>query len=286
MSTDPTGYISIPPELTRGVAWKQPCRVATTANIAISTALNAGDTIDGVTLVAGDRVFVKSQTAGAENGIWVTAATPVRAFDMDQDVSASLVPAEEVMGAFIYVLAGTANGGTLWRNTNTTPPVLGTTALTFTQVPITATITGFATPAIVLGTAAAAGAATTVIRSDSTIVAFDATAPTTQAFGDAAATGSAALAARRDHRHAMPPAAVTTSGLTQATGKLLGRTTSSTGAIEEITVGTGLTLSGGTLTGSAAGVGPIIISDTPSTPLIFADLIQNEAQDDLVYADI
>lgn len=33
------------------------------------------------------------------------------------------------------------------------------------------------------------------------------------------------------------------------------------------------------------GVGEILISDTPSTPLVFADLIQNEAQDDLVYAD-
>ena len=33
------------------------------------------------------------------------------------------------------------------------------------------------------------------------------------------------------------------------------------------------------------GIGEILISDTPSTPLIFADLIQNEAQDDLVYAD-
>lgn len=61
----------------------------------------------------------------------------------------------------------------------------------------------FATPAVVLGTAAAAGAASTVIRSDSTIVAFDATVPSTQAFGDSAATGSAAVAARRDHKHAM-----------------------------------------------------------------------------------
>lgn len=45
--------------------------------------------------------------------------------------------------------------------------------------------------------------------------------------------------------------AVTTSGLTMATGKMLGRSTASTGAIEEITVGSGLTLSGGTLTASA-----------------------------------
>src|SRR5207302_1580277 len=62
----------------------------------------------------------------------------------------------------------------------------------------------FATPAIVLGTAAAAGAAATPIRSDSTIVAFDATAPVTQAFSDVAAAGAAAVAARRDHKHGMP----------------------------------------------------------------------------------
>ena len=56
----------------------------------------------------------------------------------------------------------------------------------------------FATPAIVLGTAAAAGVATTLIRSDATIVAFDATVPA--ALGTAAA-GAAAVAARRDHVH-------------------------------------------------------------------------------------
>jgi hypothetical protein len=37
--------------------------------------------------------------------------------------------------------------------------------------------------------------------------------------------------------------------------------------------------------GGGGGGGEILISDTPSTPLVFADLIQNEAQDDLVYAD-
>lgn len=61
----------------------------------------------------------------------------------------------------------------------------------------------FATPAIVLGAAAAAGSAATTIRSDATIVAFDATAPSTQAIGDAAAAGSAAIAAKRDHKHAI-----------------------------------------------------------------------------------
>ncbi len=70
----------------------------------------------------------------------------------------------------------------------------------------------YGTPAIVLGTAAAAGSTDEAIRRDSTIVAFDATVPTTQAFGDSAATGSAAVAARRDHKHAMPATPTTVSG--------------------------------------------------------------------------
>jgi hypothetical protein len=61
----------------------------------------------------------------------------------------------------------------------------------------------FATPSLVLGSSAAAGAASTVIRSDATIAAFDATSPTTQAIGDSAVVGTAAFAARRDHKHAV-----------------------------------------------------------------------------------
>ena len=41
--------------------------------------------------------------------------------------------------------------------------------------------------------------------------------------------------------------AVTSGGITMSTGRLLGRTTASTGAVEEISVGANLTLSGGTL---------------------------------------
>jgi len=67
----------------------------------------------------------------------------------------------------------------------------------------------YGTPAVVLGTAAANGSIDEAIRRDSTIVAFDATVPSTQAYGDAAATGSAAVAARRDHKHAMPATPVT-----------------------------------------------------------------------------
>jgi hypothetical protein len=60
------------------------------------------------------------------------------------------------------------------------------------------------TPAVVLGTAAAAGVSTTFLRDDDTIVAFDVTVPVTQAFSDAASAGASAHAARRDHTHGMP----------------------------------------------------------------------------------
>ena len=80
----------------------------------------------------------------------------------------------------------------------------------------------FATNALLLGPAAAAGAATTPLRSNDTIAAFDATVPVTQAFADVAATGSVAFAARRDHKHGMPasPAAFVPSQYLQPSASL------------------------------------------------------------------
>lgn len=71
----------------------------------------------------------------------------------------------------------------------------------------------FATPSLTLGTANASGSASTLIRSDATILAFDATSPSTQAIGDAAVVGVATVAARRDHKHAMPAFATNTIAL-------------------------------------------------------------------------
>lgn len=231
------------PGVTAADQWKQPVVAATTGNITIATALNAGDTIDGRTLAAGERVLVKDQTTGSENGIYIVGTTPARATDMDSST--------EVLGAIVYVIAGTTNTGTAWKVTNTSAVTVGSTSITFAA--FGSGSTSFGTPAIVLGTAAAAGSASTAVRTDATIVAFDATTPATQAFGDAGTVGTAGTAAHRDHKHPMPTAAVTTSGLTQATGKMLGRSTASTGAIEEITVGTGLSLSAGTLSASGGG---------------------------------
>ena len=66
----------------QGLDVKDSCAAATTANITISTALNNGDTLDGVTLSTNDRVLVKDQSTSSENGIYVVGASPARASDL------------------------------------------------------------------------------------------------------------------------------------------------------------------------------------------------------------
>ena len=69
--------------------------------------------------------------------------------------------------------------------------------------PPASVVSAFAAPAFTLGTSNVEGSAATAVRSDATILTYDATVPVTQAFADAAAAGAAAVAARRDHRHGM-----------------------------------------------------------------------------------
>jgi hypothetical protein len=94
------------------------------------------------------------------------------------------------------------------------------------------------------------------------------------ALGASAVVGTSTDYAREDHVHVLPTAgqvgaastgAITGSGLTMATAKLLGRTTASTGAIEEITVGTGLSLTSGTLTATGGGGGLTHFVESEST---------------------
>ena len=121
----PPNVVAHKPHFHRNEAWKQPVRCATTAAGTLATSFANGQTVDGVALVTGDRILVKDQAAGAENGIYVVAASgaPARAFDMDV--------AAEVVGAQVYVVAGTVNAGLVFRSTNTTTPTLETTALSF-----------------------------------------------------------------------------------------------------------------------------------------------------------
>lgn len=107
-----------------GLDIKQSVRAATTANLA---ALSGALTVDGVALVAGDRVLVKNQTTTSANGVYVVAAGAwARAADADTS-------GEFNTGAHFFVEQGTVNAATGWVLTTPLPIVLGTTALTFAQ---------------------------------------------------------------------------------------------------------------------------------------------------------
>ena len=100
---------------------------ATTSNVDLSTALEAGDVVDGVTLVAGDRVLVKSQSTTSQNGVYVAQASgaAVRASDFD-------TPTEIVPGDFIFVAGGTLYNNTGWVQVEVVTTV-GTSPIVFEQ---------------------------------------------------------------------------------------------------------------------------------------------------------
>ncbi len=106
-----------------GLDVKASVRAATTANITLS----GEQTIDGVSVVAGDRVLVKNQTAGENNGIYVASASSwARSSDADSNT-------EVTPNLFTFVEEGTANADSGWTLSNNGSITLGTTALTFSQ---------------------------------------------------------------------------------------------------------------------------------------------------------
>lgn len=106
-----------------GLQPKTAARVATTANLGSLSGLL---TIDGVTLIAGDRVLVKNQTLSQFNGVYVASSTTwLRATDLDTW--------NEFLGAYIYVSAGTVNAGTGWISTVSVGGTLDVTPIPFVQ---------------------------------------------------------------------------------------------------------------------------------------------------------
>jgi len=104
---------------------KQDVVVATTGNITLS----GTQTIDWVAVTAGQRVLVKDQTAGAENGIYLCAAGAwTRAVDFDTNVNN-----EVDFGAEVCVQWGTVWAGTKWMLSTTWAITVWTTAIAFNQ---------------------------------------------------------------------------------------------------------------------------------------------------------
>jgi len=106
----------------QGLDVKASVKAATTVNITLSGA----QTIDGVSIVAGDRVLVKNQTAQADNGIYV-AASGAWARSSDANTFAELV------SAYTFVEEGTTYADTGWVCTVNAGGTLGVTPITWSQ---------------------------------------------------------------------------------------------------------------------------------------------------------
>lgn len=108
----------------RGLDWKPSVKAASTANLTLS----GTQTVDGIALVAGDRVLVKNQTDGTQNGIYVVASGAwSRASDFNDGTSITA-------SAAATVEQGTTQADQVWMLTTDGAVTVGTTSLTFSQL--------------------------------------------------------------------------------------------------------------------------------------------------------
>ena len=120
---DPVDDVNTSISAVGGNGGKSSVRACTTVNITLSGA----QTIDGVSIVAGDRVLVKNQTTGSENGIYdANASTWTRSADLDEDLDA--------IGFSVHIREGTVNGKKDFMLTTDGAIVVGTTAMTIEEV--------------------------------------------------------------------------------------------------------------------------------------------------------
>jgi hypothetical protein len=138
--------------LSSAAAIKGPCRAATTANIS----LYGEQTIDAVAVVTGNRVLVKNQTSGSENGIYVADTGQWRRakdFSRTNDV---------VKGTQIAITDGTVAGGFVYSLTTNNPISVGVTSLSFGIAAGVQTAVNAANAAAASAVAAAASAASVI----------------------------------------------------------------------------------------------------------------------------
>jgi hypothetical protein len=114
-----------------GMASRSIVTAATTANITIATALNNGDTLDGVTLSTGDLVLVKDQSTASQNGIYVVGASPARDDLFDTY--------DEHPGSLIVITEGTVNAEHIYICTSDEGGSLDSTNITWAKVTPAAT---------------------------------------------------------------------------------------------------------------------------------------------------
>lgn len=101
----------------------EPVRVATTANITLSNT----QTIDGVSVLAGDRVLVKNQSTASQNGVYACVSGGSWTREADFNTGAATLTG----GVIVPVTAGTQNGGTTWQCWNNSAITVGSTSVVF-----------------------------------------------------------------------------------------------------------------------------------------------------------
>ena len=249
-----------------GLNFHQPVRVATTANITLS----GTQTIDGVAVIAGDRVLVKDQTDQKTNGIYtVASSTWSRSTDADN------TPDGELKGGdFTLVLEGTANEGYGYVCSNTSAISIGTTNITYAPFNAAKAVTaGTGLTESAPGTLAiATGGVTSGMIADATIV--DADISASAAIAQSKISGlSSSLSAKADL--ASP---TFTGTVTIPSGAALGTPASAT-----LTNATGLPVSTGI---SGLGTGVATFLATPSSANLASMVTDEIGTGNLVLSDI
>lgn len=114
--------------LVAGLRTRAVARVASTTNVAISSGLENGDTLDGVTLVTGNRVLLKDQSTASQNGLYTVVATGAASRDTEYDTIS------ELAGQLILVSEGSTHADDLFLCTTDTSATLGSSSISYTQV--------------------------------------------------------------------------------------------------------------------------------------------------------
>ena len=115
-------------DLVAGLKTRIITRVATTANINLSNALENGDTLDGITLATGDKILVKDQTDATENGIYDVVASGAATRNTDYDTVA------ELAGQLVIVQEGSTNADKIFLCTTDNSGSIGSVNIVFTIV--------------------------------------------------------------------------------------------------------------------------------------------------------
>jgi len=120
-----TSYVN---DAVAGLRTRIICEAATTANVTLSSDLQNGDTIDGVTLATGDQVLVKDQSTASQNGIYTVVASGTASRSTDFDAIG------ELSGQMVIINQGSTNDNTIWLCTTNNTVTLDSDSIAFTKI--------------------------------------------------------------------------------------------------------------------------------------------------------